>query len=142
MRSVSVSGLMGERKEREARKHVATTSPTLASLHMGKCASMQYCRLQSPQLPARNSFLSSFPFFPSSPPPLLPPAPLPSSWLRVCKRSRDTKCCCWCDEARGAFSGMMVLLEKHVHLQNKVGARYGRFNERYIHVRGDRRVIG
>lgn len=132
----SVGGLMREKKKKEgeARKHVATTSPTVASLQMGKCASMQYCRLQSPQLPARNSFLSSFPFFPSS---SLPPlsATLLSSWLRVCKRSRDANCCCWCDDAgRGAFSGMMVLLEKHVHLQNEVGARYGRSNERNVHI--------
>lgn len=118
-----------ERIKRDIRKHVATTSSTPASRQIGRWASMQYCRLQSLQFPARNSFRSS-----SSPPPL--PAPPPFSFSSPA--SAGSRAMSLGDEGgavrgrktsllrgefeRGASSGIMVLLAKQVHLQNEVGA--------------------
>lgn len=118
----------GGENQKDIRKHVATTSSTPASRQMGRWASMQYCRLQSLQFPARNSFRSS------SPPPL--PAPPPSSFSSPA--SAGSRAMSSGDEGgavrgrrtsllrgeleRGASSGIMVLLAKQVHLQNEVGA--------------------
>lgn len=92
---------------------------------------MQYCRLQSLQFPARNSFRSSS----FSLPPL--PAPWSSSFISSPSssgsradnsghdgegvRGRRTRLLGG-ELERGASSGIMVLLEKQVHLQNEVGS--------------------
>lgn len=94
-----------------SRKQVATTSSGPASRQIGKCASIQYCRLQSLQFPARNSFRSSSPSPPSA-------RPIRTRPPRSASSRR-------CSGARGASSGIMVLLLKQVHLQNEVGAAEG-----------------
>lgn len=120
-----------ETNKKDVRKHVATTSSTPASRQMGRCASMQYCRLQSLQFPARNSFRSSSFCFPPLPASSCPFLSSPSSKSRA-KNSCDNgvevrgkrKPLLRGELARGASSGIMVLLVKHVHLQNEVGAVY------------------
>ena len=120
----------------DIRKQVVNISSKFAPVHIGKCSSSQYWRLQSLQFPRLNSTRSSSSPFSSHilPPPFSPGAATgspvfeggssgsgsSSSSFSACRATKS--CCGRCVAGLGASRGMMVLFEKQVHLQNEVGA--------------------